>query len=426
MWKTNKKKILTLLSIVLFAHASFGQNGISSPFSGFGIGKLYNHTSMSQQAMGGVSFAMQNPYIINFKNPASYVAFDSLSFIADASFSFISSTLKTKEKSQQHTAAKPNYLVIGLPVTQHWRTSAGIFPMSDVGFKIIDSQNDTNGAKTYHYEGDGGLMQLYWGNAFKLYKGLSIGLNASYLFGRLSSIRTVEIEKENSFNTSINNAVNVDGIYLSGGVQYFFDIKEKHRVGLGIVYENSAYIWARKNELITIFQGSYDKITSLDTLSNIEKIRGNMILPQSIGGGFSYAYNNQLLLGADITWQNWKKYKLMNVSEAELLDSWLMNVGVQFTPDPLSPKYIKRIHIRAGAKYSTGYFSIDNHLVDELAFTFGLGFPLKGINSNSSLHVMFEYGRCGTLKQHPISENYVKLSFNFILQEKWYQRVKLD
>lgn len=421
-----KKNLFLFFFLCFYISSIFSQNEISSPYSGYGIGKINHNNSIVLQSMGGVSLAMQNPYIINFRNPASYIAFDSLSFIADASFSLISSSLKTKDSHQKNMVARPNYLVIGLPVTKHWRTSAGILPFSDIGFKILDSKTNQSSVKNYRYEGEGGLLQLYWGNAFKLYKGLSIGLNASYLFGQLTSVRTAEFDEENFFNTSINHSVKADGIYLSGGVQYLVNMKEKHTLGIGIVYENTAYIWARENELITIFQGSYDKITSIDTLSNRKGIRGNMVVPQSIGGGFSYAYNQQLLIGGDITWKNWENYTLMNKTESELRNSWLLNFGAQYTPDPFSPQYFKRINFRAGVKYETGYIIINNNSIDEIVFSFGLGFPLRGTSSNSSLNVMFEYGQWGTLKKHPISEDYYKLSFSFILQEKWYQRVKLD
>lgn len=425
MWMKNSYFVIALLFVMFFIKSGNAQNGLSSPYSGFGFGKVNNNVSMTSHSMGGLSYALQNPYYINFKNPASYIAFDSLSFIADAAFSMISTTLKTNEKTQKYMMARPNYLAIGLPLTKHWRTSAGILPYSDMGYTILNNTTDLNGNKSYTYEGDGGLMQLFWGNAFKLYRGLSIGVNASYMFGRMTSLRTVEIEGSNFFNTSVNNSTNVDGIYLSGGIQYFFDIKEKHRFGLGAVYENTAYLWARQNELITIFQGTYDNMTGLDTISNIVGAKGNMIVPQSIGGGFSYSYNNQLLFGADVTWQNWEKYRLMGKSDS-LKNAWTINVGAQYTPNPLSSKYMSRINIRAGVKYSTGYFAVQGKPVDELGVAFGLGFPLKGTNSNSSLNILIEYGQWGTLKKNVISENYIKLSFNFILQEKWYQRVKLE
>lgn len=424
-------KILRQITIILFFAAMFcgqivAQNAVNSPYSRLGIGVVNYTAPTSLSALGGTAYAMQHPYFVNFRNPASYVAFDSLSFIADAAFSVVFNTLKTTDLSQRSTYARFDYLAIGLPLTKHWRTSAGIIPFSDMGY-ITKQQNEiTNiGPSTYTYSGDGGLMQLYWGNAFKICKGLSLGLNASYIFGRLTSIRTVEISGKNFFNTTIDNSTQIDGIYLSGGLQYFGTVKDKHKLGVGVVYENSAYIWARENEFITIFEGAANNITGKDTLLNVAGRRGSLKLPQSVGGGISYNYNDHLLVGVDVTWQNWQQYRLMG--EADVLkDALISSIGIQYTPDPTSPKYIKRVNIRAGARYSSGYLTFRDAAVPEMTFTLGFGFPLKGFNSHSSVNVMFEYGKIGNLKQNIISEDYYKLSFNFILQEKWYQRVKLE
>ena len=73
-------------------------------------------------------------------------------------------------------------------MTRHWRTSVGVKPFSDIGYNIVNSEViDDIGSITYTYSGKGGLNQLYWGNAFKICKGLSIGLNVSYMFGSVYS-----------------------------------------------------------------------------------------------------------------------------------------------------------------------------------------------------------------------------------------------
>ena len=109
-----------------------GQNEINSPYSSYGIGIINNSSNGILDAMGGTSYAMQNPYFINFRNPASYAAFDSLSFIADVGASVYVSTLYQHNKTQQNTYAQPGYLSIGLPVTRHWRTSLGILPFCGI------------------------------------------------------------------------------------------------------------------------------------------------------------------------------------------------------------------------------------------------------------------------------------------------------
>ncbi len=421
MLKITKLLFLFIILSSIFVQKVNSQNEINSPYSGYGVGLLTNITNGTMASMGGVGYALQNPLYINFKNPASYVAFDSLSFIADASLSVISGKLKTTTLAQRTSYARANYLMMGLPVVKNWRTTVGIVPFSDMGYKVYDAYEDY----TYTYNGEGGLMQLFWGNAFKIWKGLSLGINTSYMFGTLSSIRYVEFNGDNFYNTRIARSIYVDGIYFSAGLQYFHTIKEKHKLGIGIVYENSAYIWARENLLINFYEDAYSSTRSYDTVLNKVGTKGRLKLPQTIGAGLSYCFKDKLLVGIDLSWQNWSKYELMGKSDS-LKDALIGAVGLQYTADPLSTKYINRISFRAGAKYSTGYFSIHNSPISEYAFTLGIGFPLKSFTSKSSLNIMAEFGQMGTVKKDLILQNYFKFSISFILQEKWYQRVKLE
>ena len=277
----------------------------------------------------------------------------------------------------------------------------------------------------YTYQGDGGLMQLYWGNAFKICKGLSLGLNASYLFGSVTSTENGEFSGDNFYNSYISDAYYLDGIYLSAGLQYFFNIKENHRIGIGAVYSNTAYIWSKENLLINYYQNSYSSVVTYDTVCNDKSHKGSLRIPQSIGGGLSYSYKDKLLVAADVTWQNWKQYKFMGHSDS-LKDAITASLGCQYIPNPLSKKFFQKMAFRVGAKYSTGNFLIKNKPITEFGVSLGVGIPLTTFNTHSTINVMFEYGKMGTLENDLLKQNYFKFTFNFTLQEKWYQRIKLD
>lgn len=419
-----------LLVIALLSSATFGrlfaQNEISSPYSRYGVGIVNNNAPASLQAMGGVVYALQSNLYINFRNPASYVAFDSLSFIADVAFDVVNSQLNTVTQSQKGSYGRASYITIGLPVTRHWRTSVGILPFSSCGYNIVDDRTlDGIGAVEYRYAGEGGLMQLYWGNAFKIWKGLSIGLNASYMFGTLATIRYEEFEEDYLYNYRIYDAELVDGIYLQAGLQYMANVAEHHKIGVGLVYENSAYIWARKSTLINHYTGVYSSAQSYDTTYAPNMSKGNIRIPQSIGGGLSYTFKNKLSFGVDVTWQNWSKYTNFGQGDS-LKDAIITNIGLQFIPDPTSGKFGKNIAFRIGGKYSTGYIFIKNTPIQEYAVSFGIGLPLRSYNTKCSLNIMFEYSGMGTKSNNLAVQNYFKVGFNFILQERWYQRVKLE
>ena len=430
----NKKYLVILFCLVIVAWAgAFAQNEISSPYSRYGIG-LVNHTpNSSLAAMGGVSYAMQSNSYINFRNPASYVAFDSLSFVGDIAFNVITNYLKTSTLTQKGTLGRLNYITIGLPVTKHWRTSVGFIPFSDRGYNIIDSRDLPDiGNVNYQYTGEGGLMQLYWGNAFKLYKGLSIGVNLSYLFGTLSSNRYEEFSGDYYYNYKISQYDFADGIYLQAGLQYIANIGESHKLGLGAVYENSVYIWMKRNLLVSSYTGEYSSVYTYDTTYAVLNQKGSMRIPQSVGGGLSYSYKDKLLVGVDVTWQNWQNYsvKLKNSSTASSVDSLknaiVANVGLQFIPDPTSGKFGKNIAIRVGARYSTGYIQVHNTPISEFSVSAGIGLPFRTFNSKCSVNILLEYGGMGTLKNDLVRQNYFKIGLNLILVERWYQRVKLE
>lgn len=414
------------LFCALFFFSAQGQNEINSPYSSYGIGVLNRSSNGILDAMGGVSYAMQNPYYINFRNPASYASFDSLSLVADVGASVFISNLAQNSQTQQNTYAQPGYLAIGLPVTRHWRTSLGILPFSSVGYDIETSEYiDHIGEVDYAYSGSGGVYQLYWGNAFKICKGLSIGLNASYMFGTIFSYRNTDFGGDNYLNTFISNAYQVKGIYLDAGIQYMFNVGENHRVGLGAVYGNTAYIWAQEKLLVNSYSGSYLSTSSYDTILYEDGVQGRLNIPQSVGGGLSYTYKNKMTVAADVTWRNWDNFQFMKPSDS-LHNSITTSVGFQYIPDPFSNKFFKKMTFRLGGKYSTGELRLHNKPISEFGVCIGVGVPLTTFNTHSSINLMFEYGKTGTLANNLVRQNYFRVALCFTLQERWYQRVKLD
>ena len=81
-----KAKFKTLAAIVAVVMAIFtagAQNSTISPYSRFGYGLLSEQANAAQRGMGGVGYAMRSGRSINFMNPASYAAIDTLTFLFD-------------------------------------------------------------------------------------------------------------------------------------------------------------------------------------------------------------------------------------------------------------------------------------------------------------------------------------------------------
>jgi hypothetical protein len=429
MYKRILFQFFALIMISLHGLTGYSQNEISSPYSSFGVGILNHRTNAIMSSMGGTGYAFRNPYQINFKNPASYSEFDSLSFIADASLGLYNYTQKTTNIIQKNSRARFDYLAIAIPVTKYWGTSIGVIPFSDLGYNISDSALVPNvGTAQYRYAGEGGLMQVYWGNGFKIKNNLSLGLNLTYLWGNFNTFRFMEFDNTTIHNSKIAEIKNIDGLRYSLGLQYTLNFKNSNQLTLGLVYENSAYIGTRDNILITNYSGAYENTTAFDTVlikMGDDAVKGTLKIPQFIGAGLTFNQRDKYVVSTDFTWQNWSKFSGTGIEDS-LKDNFISSVGFQYTPDAKSSKFLQKVSYRAGVRYSTGYMIVKGSPISDFVFSIGAGIPLKTFNTKSSLNILLEYGNMGTISNGLINENFIRLSLNFILQEKWYQRVKLD
>ena len=75
-------KAYILLIITALSMSAYGQTGINSPYSRYGLGQLYDkNLNTAAMGMGGLSLGIHNPTTLNPANPASYGSLDSLSFL---------------------------------------------------------------------------------------------------------------------------------------------------------------------------------------------------------------------------------------------------------------------------------------------------------------------------------------------------------
>ena len=177
---------LVAIFLISWTSATHGQARINSPYSMFGPGEVKGNEYFRNMPLGGISQGFRSNVSVNYLNPASYTAIDSLSFVFDGTvFSHIyQQKISDLEQTTGYTAmANLNF---AFPVTRNWRVAAGLLPWSQMGYNITDfHEDDVEGRVNYFYEGTGGISQVYMGHGFRLYKGLSAGVNLSYLFGKV-------------------------------------------------------------------------------------------------------------------------------------------------------------------------------------------------------------------------------------------------
>ena len=159
------------------------------------------------RAMGGVGIALRDNNHINYLNPASYTAQDSMSFLFDFGIMGNYFYSETSLENDQYYGMNMDHLAMSFPITKWLSASVGVLPYSKVGYSIKEDDYDPNiGFIDYLYKGNGGINQLYLGMAVEFYDRLSLGVNFKYLFGSIDLTRSVSfpLDRERSF-TSITS-----------------------------------------------------------------------------------------------------------------------------------------------------------------------------------------------------------------------------
>lgn len=427
-------RIIVLFLCIVMIQALKAQNNTISPYSRYGIGDVVNKNFSQSNAMGGVTIGLRTPYHLNIANPASYSAIDTLSFIFEFGLKDKITQLRTSDLDHTFNDINLEYLSVGFPVIKWWASSIGVIPFSNVGYNIKDEASlDNIGQVNYFYEGEGGINQFYIGNSFKILRDLSVGINASYLFGSLNhNGKALFLEQDNAFDFYTYDSTIVGDIFLSYGMQYSLNIKNKYSLTLGAIFDNRQKINAVRTTTSELRYGG----NIINTFQDTADREGHIILPVNLGFGLTFSdTEKKFILGIDYSQQDWSKSTFFNENDS-LSNSNKTALGFQFTPDNSAPKYWKRIRFRLGGYYSSTYLNLKNQQLNDFGITFGFGLPplarqkssfyIKGRKHKTSFNIGFQLGRRGTTDKDLIQENYAIISLNITLYDIWFVKRKFD
>ncbi len=374
--------------------------------------------------MGGIGIGTRNNYTINIKNPASYSEFDSISFVFEGAVNGHYVTLKTSDISESYTSATMSHLLFGFPVARWWRSSFGLLPYSETGYNVNDHIHFNNiGNTQYIFEGEGGISQVFWGNSFRPFKSLSLGVNAAYLFGTMDRSQKVTFpDSANLISTIVNNAISVKDIYLEFGTQYHSRLKDIDLV-IGATYNPETKLNATRNRMVrTYFGEQFGVPLILDTISIIDNEEGTLTIPEGYGLGFSLGKKERWLIGAEYKFEGWENYKAFGASDS-LTNSQTFRFGGNITPNPNSLSYYQRINYRFGAHINQSYLNLRDQQINGFGITFGVGLPVVSNairRTRSMVNLGIEAGRRGTITNGLIQENYFNFYVSVSIYEMWF------
>jgi len=388
----------------------------ASPYSMMGYGVLNDHISASQRAMGGIGYALRSKRQVNVKNPASYAAIDSMTFLFDIGADIGSVRFNQDGLKKDKTLGGLDYVTLQVPIGKWMGASAGLLPYSSVGYRF--GSEIVNGESAY--QGSGGISEAYLGFAARPVKGLSIGFNAGYLFGNV--LNDVYVYADNGAASLYERVLKVRDYNIQFGAQYGLTFAREHTLTIG-----ATYTLGRKahGSGYGVKYDISDTNAKADTIGYTALVHG-FSMPYSIGAGIAYQWDNRLTVGADFTYQPWSKARFDGIEDfsapQEFADRYKGAVGAEFIP-AMRGNYFKRIAYRVGAYYSRDYVMVGktNH-VKEYGISCGFGLPTP---VRTAVNIGFEYRHRDSSPASTVSENSFMVTLGVALNEIWFVPSKI-
>lgn len=428
--------IITLTTTLLTAQAQLGQ--CNSPYSRFGLGLLSEQAQGFNRSMAGAGIGIRQGNVVNYTNPASYSAIDSLSLIIDAGMSLSAGSISQKGTRQPVRSAQFDYLSVGLRLHRGLGLSLGFMPFSRIGYqfektKIIanDPSQMLSIKSTSSYAGDGGMHQAYLGLGWNPFAKLSVGVNAGLLWGSCNHQTTQKFEENGTTSTNFNTLMSVHEANLTTynldfGVQYPFRLSKLDWITAGATATIGHSI---KSDAI-LQRNAGDASTPADTIS------APFDIPFAYGVGLTWKRGFNWLVAADLKYEQWSKCHTPgwdNVNNAyisetgEYKDRLKVRAGMQYVPDPLSRSYFSRIQYRMGVQYGSPYLAINGQDgPHEYGASFGVALPISTHYSNrSSVNVGFQWMRRAATSSTLIKEDYFMMTLGLTFNEMWFYKFKI-
>lgn len=457
------KKNSPLFIGLLTSFPAFSQ--INSPYSRYGLGDWMSIQHVANKGMGGISAGYSDygivgsPFNINIINPASLGSLSNTKNFSNTIFDIGGltefNTLRSTKNTDkyQSNSAMTSYLQVAFPVSTpkmekkgvSWGVSFGLRPLSRISYKIeentrlagVDSMN-------YIYEGKGGLNQANFSTGIRIIgKGkakneLNIGFGTGYTFGNKMFNTKASVINDSiiHYRASIETDSRFGGVFLNTGLQYQINIKNAGKLRLG-AYANLQHTLAGKeNKLNETF--SYDAnggVVRIDSVSYSNEIDGNVTLPGTYGGGFTYQTKNQnWIIGADMEYTTWNNYRYFGSADY-VATNWTIRAGAEYYPanfNAATNKYWNYVRYRAGFYFGPDYIKYAGQTRNSFAATLGTSMPLttpRYIQTRGefvSLSTALEIGYRGTKQSLSFRENFVRFNIGISMNARWFQKRSYD
>ncbi|MFV0593394.1 MAG: hypothetical protein ACK5M7_18625 [Draconibacterium sp.] len=406
-----------LLFLFLFVFIGSEAQNTVSPYSVFGPGEIQNRGFSSTQGMAGAGIALKSGNSINNLNPASYTGIDSLRIISEFGVAGKVYSLQSAKEKQNGFTGNLSHVGLGFKYTRWLGGSFGVVPFSTINYSIV-KDNYMEGVNQQYYSGyvgSGGISQLYFGNAVKLGKHLSLGMNFSYMFGSL-------VQEENIYateyvpNMQVKRYDYMRSLYFDFGTQYAFK-KNKIEYSLGLTFAPEQDL--RSKHVIDVYDNTFALVAGDEYNTDY------LTVPDILGVGIGVDNPGKYKFAIDYTFQNWSAVSYP-VQGEDFVNLHRVVAGVEFRPWQYRAvnAAFKNWTYRFGLNYQRSYLKLGSSAVNDKSITAGFGIPLPG--RISDVNISLTGGINGTTSNNLVQEKYLIFNIGFNLNEIAFMRRRID
>jgi hypothetical protein len=413
----------------------FAQEGTVSPYSFFGIGDLRTAGTVENQMMGGIAVYADSIHL-NLRNPAAYAQLGLDNWqngrkglvvytvgISNKQFRFRDFT-----SEQRSSVTNLDYLSLGFSLGNNLGMGFGIMPYTAVGYNLLDEQTNGTQPLTNVFNGQGGLNRVYYSVGYELVKNVSIGATINYNFGTIESERLQQIE-DVQFGSFDRKNSNVNGFDFNYAVNYTPEINDKYTLHTSVRVNTQVNLVSKNERRIGSFSvatgGSIEEINVDLEAQNLKNTEFK--IPTTTTLGLGIGESAKWFVGGEYSFQGLSGFEnpFLGVQNIVYKDASSFAFGGFITPDSGSfSSYLNRVTYRAGLRLDKTGMVVSDVDINNFGITFGVGLPLG--RSLSNLNLGFELGKRGTTRADLVEESYFKINVGLSLNDRWFQKRKIN